>query len=125
MVKGAARELSKLIHPHAVIQVRLAGKPVPQGVLAGITNLVLLYLGIFALASVAMTSLGLDLVSACSSVAACLGNIGPGFGIVGAAKNYAHVPTAGKWLLSICMLVGRLEIYTVLVLLMPHFWKKR
>jgi len=125
LVKAAVAELSKLIHPHAVIQVRLGGKPVSQGVLAGVTSSVFLYLGIFALGSVVMACLGLDLVSAVASVAATLGNIGPGFGSVGAARNYAHVPDIGKWLLSGFMLVGRLELYTVLVLLVPRFWKMR
>ena len=79
---------------------------------------------LFAVNSLFMTLLGLDLISAISSVAACIGNIGPGLGSVGPAENYNHLPALGKWLLSLCMLVGRLEIYTVIVLFIPEFWKK-
>ena len=68
--------------------------------------------------------LGLDLVSAISSVAATLGNIGPGLGIVGPMDNYATVPQAGKWVLSLCMLLGRLELFTVLMLFVPGTWRK-
>ncbi|MEJ2025035.1 MAG: potassium transporter TrkG, partial [Deltaproteobacteria bacterium] len=63
-------------------------------------------------------------VSALSAVAACIFNIGPGLGTVGPVQNYASIPFLGKWVLTFCMLVGRLEIYTVIVLLMPEFWRK-
>ena len=71
-----------------------------------------------------MCSLGLDLVSAFSSVAACIFNVGPGLGSVGPVQNYLHMPFLGKWLLIFCMLLGRLEIYTVIVLIMPEYWRK-
>jgi trk system potassium uptake protein TrkH len=71
-----------------------------------------------------MTILGLDLVSAFSAVAATLNNVGPGLGSVGPIYNYAHIPLIGKWVLSFFMLAGRLEVYTVLILLAPSFWKK-
>jgi len=67
----------------------------------------------------------LDLVSAFAAVAATLNNIGPGLGSVGPTDNYAHIPLIGKWVLTFFMLAGRLEIYTVLVLLAPSFWKKQ
>ena len=67
-----------------------------------------------------MAGLGLDFISALSSVAASIGNIGPGFGVVGPIRNYLEIPTAGKWVLIACMLLGRLEIYTVIVLLAPE-----
>jgi trk system potassium uptake protein TrkH len=68
--------------------------------------------------------MGLDMATAFGSVAASLGNIGPGLGSVGPTDNYAHLPTAGKWFLTFLMLSGRLELYTVIILLSPSFWKK-
>jgi trk system potassium uptake protein TrkH len=71
-----------------------------------------------------MAMCGLDLVSAGASVIACLGNVGPGLGSVGPTDNFAHVPAFGKFVLSMCMLVGRLEIFTVFVLFFPSFWRR-
>jgi len=71
-----------------------------------------------------MTILGLDIVSAMASVAATLGNVGPGLGLVGPIQTYAIIPPLGKIVLTICMLLGRLEIYTVLILVVPEFWRK-
>jgi trk system potassium uptake protein TrkH len=71
-----------------------------------------------------MASLGLDLVSALASVAASIGNIGPGLALVGPSNNYLAIPLVGKWILIFCMLLGRLEVYTVVVLLMPEYWRK-
>jgi len=71
-----------------------------------------------------MAALGLDMISAFSSVAASIGNIGPGLGMVGPANNYLDVPAVGKWVLIFCMLLGRLEIYTVILLLTPEYWRR-
>ena len=71
-----------------------------------------------------MTLLGSDIVTAISAVASCIGNIGPGLHAVGPAANYGPLPALGKWCLTFCMLLGRLEIYTVIVLFVPEFWKK-
>jgi trk system potassium uptake protein TrkH len=71
-----------------------------------------------------LAAVGVDFVTALGAVAACIGNIGPGFGTVGPVENYAHIPYLGKWLLIWCMLLGRLEIYTMLILLVPEFWRK-
>jgi trk system potassium uptake protein TrkH len=71
-----------------------------------------------------MTILGLDIVSAMASVAATLGNVGPGLGLVGPVQTYAVIPPLGKIVLTLCMLLGRLEIYTVLILVIPEFWRK-
>ncbi|OPY04051.1 MAG: Trk system potassium uptake protein TrkH [Syntrophaceae bacterium PtaB.Bin038] len=75
-------------------------------------------------ATLTLTFLGVDMLTAVSGVAATIGNVGPGMGAVNALSNYAELPQAAKWVLSLCMLLGRLEIYTVLVLLVPDFWKK-
>jgi trk system potassium uptake protein TrkH len=77
-----------------------------------------------SLATFAMTMVGLDVVSALGSVAATINNIGPGLGSVGPTDNFAGVPLLGKWVLIFCMLLGRLELYTVLILLTPDFWRR-
>jgi trk system potassium uptake protein TrkH len=124
LLKQGYRELYRMIHPRAVIPVKLSGKSISTGIMEGVWGFFYLYLFLFATISLIMTLLGLDLITAISSVAACIGNIGPGLSAVGPAENYSHIPTLGKWLLSFSMLVGRLEIYTVIVLFVPEFWKK-
>jgi len=124
IIKSAYAELYRLVHPHAVITLKIDGKVVPQDVVNGIWGFSILYLFLFQIASLLMASLGLDMVSAFVSVAACIGNIGPGLGSVGPADNYNNIPFIGKWLLSFCMILGRLEIYTVMVLFIPEFWRK-
>ncbi|HEJ84060.1 MAG TPA: TrkH family potassium uptake protein, partial [Desulfobacteraceae bacterium] len=100
------------------------GRPVPADILGSIWGFFILYLSLFVTASLIMAALGLDFVSSFASVAATIGNIGPGFGLVGPVRNYLDVPLLGKWVLVLCMLLGRLEIYTVIVLLAPAYWKK-
>jgi trk system potassium uptake protein len=124
LAKHSYQEIFRIIHPHAVTTVKLAGKAVPADILSSIWGFFLLYLGIFVVSVLIMAALGLDVISAFASVAACIFNIGPGLGSVGPAQNYLHVPFLGKWVLIFCMLLGRLEIYTVLVLLIPEYWRK-
>ncbi len=83
-----------------------------------------LYIGLFAVCTVLLAGMDVDLLTAISAVASSIGNIGPGLGMVGPTENYALIPYWGKWLLVWCMLLGRLEIYTVLILLVPEFWRK-
>lgn len=124
LIKHVYQQVFQIIHPHAVTTVKLGGKPVPQDVLSSIWGFSILYLGLFLIATLIVAALGLDLVSALASVAASIGNIGPGLGMVGPASNYLEVPVIGKWVLVLCMLLGRLEIYTVVVLLVPEYWRK-
>jgi trk system potassium uptake protein TrkH len=124
LIKEAARELYRLVHPHAVAPVKLAGKVLSQDTLNGIRALFFLYIGIFLLASLAVSLLGADIITSVSAVATTLGNTGPGLGEVGPLDNFAHLPAASKWILTACMLFGRLEIYTLLVLIYPEFWRK-
>jgi trk system potassium uptake protein TrkH len=124
LAKHTYYEIFRIIHPHAITSVKLGGRPVPADVLSSIWGFFLLFLGVFIVAALIMASLGLDLISAFASVAASLGNIGPGLGLVGPTKNYMAIPFVGKWVLIFCMLLGRLEIYTVIVLLMPEYWRK-
>ncbi|MFH1240901.1 MAG: TrkH family potassium uptake protein [Pseudomonadota bacterium] len=124
LVRHSYQQLFQIVHPHAVTTVKLGGRPVSQDVLSSVWGFFILYLGLFMVATLVMAGLGLDMVSAIGSVAATIGNIGPGLGIVGPAEHYLFIPPIGKWVLVFCMLLGRLEIYTVFVLLTPEFWKK-
>lgn len=124
LIKHSYQQIFHIIHPHAVTTVKLGGRPVPQDILNGIWGFFILYLGLFIVATLIMAALGLDMVSALSSVAASIGNIGPGLGIVGPVKNYLSIPVFGKWILIFCMVLGRLEIYTVIVFLVPEYWRK-
>ncbi|HKK99769.1 MAG TPA: potassium transporter TrkG [Desulfotignum sp.] len=121
--KFAYRELFRLIHPRNVRHVKLNRMKVSEDVLRSIMGFLALYLFLFVAASAVMAAMGLDLVTASGAVASCLGNIGPGFGTVGPAENFAHLPAMAKWVLAWCMLLGRLEIYTVIILVVPEFWK--
>ncbi len=124
LIKHGYQEIFRIIHPHAVTVVKLGGKPIPQDILRGIWGFFILFIGLFIVATLAMAALGLDMISSFAAVAASIGNIGPGLGLVGPVKNYLAVPVAGKWILIFCMLLGRLEIYTVIALLTPEFWRK-
>jgi len=124
LAKHAYQEIFRIIHPHAVTTIKLGSQPVPAEVMSSIWGFLILYLGIFVASALIMASLGLDLISAFSSVAACIFNVGPGLGLVGPVQNYLAVPLFGKWVLIFCMLLGRLEIYTVIVLLIPEYWRK-
>jgi trk system potassium uptake protein TrkH len=124
LVKHGFKEVFRIIHPHAVTSVKLGGKPVSSEILSSIWGFFILYLALFVAATLAMSALGLDLISSFASVAACIFNVGPGLGLVGPMHNYTGIPLIGKWILIFCMLLGRLEIYTVIVLLMPEYWRK-
>jgi trk system potassium uptake protein TrkH len=124
LLKHSYKQLFSLIHPRAVTQVKLGGRPVSDEVLHSIWGYFMLYLGLFILCSFLLAAMGVDVVTSFAAVAASIGNIGPGLGLVGPTDNYAHIPVLGKWLLILCMLLGRLEIYTVLILFVPEFWRK-
>ena len=124
MLKNSTQELKRMIHPNAVIPVRLNKIAVNESVVTNVLAFIAFY-GIIAVISMAIMSvLGNDFDTSVGAVAATLGNIGPGIGGVGPALNYAEIHVAGKWYLSFLMLVGRLELFTVLVLFSPMFWRK-
>lgn len=124
LLKHGYHEIFRIIHPHATTVVKLGDTPIPQSILRSIWGFFTLYMGLFGIATLLMSLLGLDVISSISSVATCIGNVGPGLGSVGPTDNYSEVPFLGKWILIFCMLLGRLEIFTVIVLLTPGFWKK-
>lgn len=122
--KYCYRELFKIIHPRSISHVKINSVVIPDPVLRSIMGFLSLYMALFVLSSLVLAGMGVDMVTAFGAVAACIGNIGPGFGSVGPAENFAHLPIMGKWLLAWCMLLGRLEIYTMIILFVPEFWKK-
>ncbi len=122
--KYCYKELFTLIHPRAVSHVKIGGKSVSEEIMRSVLGFLALYIGLFALCSVLLAGTGVDFITSISAVAASIGNIGPGFGLVGPVGNYAEIPITGKWILIWCMLLGRLEIFTVIILLVPEFWRK-
>jgi len=124
LIKQSGAEIKRLIFPHAVLPVRVNDRVVPSEVLTHVLGFFFFFIGIFAIVTCIMATLGLDLISAAGCTIATMGNIGPGLGSVGPVDNYAHIATAGKFILAFCMLLGRLEIYTVLILFSPSYWKK-
>lgn len=121
LYKQVKREMMRLVHPNAQMPIKLGGKPVSNHVIDAVWGFFSLYVLCFVLLSLAMSATGLDLVTAFSAVAASLNNLGPGLGEV--AANYAGVSDAGKWILSFTMLLGRLELFTLLILVTPTFWR--
>ena len=124
LIKQSGAEIKRLIFPHAVLPVRVNDRVVPSEVLTHVLGFFFFFIGIFAIVTCIMTILGLDLITAAGCTIATMGNIGPGLGDVGPLDNYAHIATAGKFVLTFCMLLGRLELYTVLILFSPNYWKK-
>ncbi|NIR45578.1 MAG: TrkH family potassium uptake protein [Gemmatimonadetes bacterium] len=123
-LKQGTVELRKHLHPRAVIVTRVGGRVVPDAVMLNILGFMLLFVFSFVLGALALTAFGVDMVTAAGAAAAAIGNIGPGLASVGPTGNYAWMPGLGKLVLSLLMLLGRLEIYTVLVLFQPEFWKR-
>jgi len=123
LIKNSALELKRLIHRNAVLPVRLNKKTIDPQIITNVLAFVVLYMMLLAGSTIVMSAMGYDLDSSLGAVAATLGNIGPGIGAVGPVENYAHMPVFGKWFLSFLMLVGRLELFTVLILFSPAFWK--
>ena len=124
MLKNSFLEFKKTLHPNAIIPVRYDGKAVSQTIVFNILSFFVIYMLIFVIASVILTLLGLDFVSALGAAASSLGNIGPAIGSVSPVNNFAHLSTGAKWFCSLLMLIGRLELFTVLILFTPFFWRK-
>jgi trk system potassium uptake protein len=124
LVKNTRLELKRLIHPMAIIPVRINGQNIPTEIIQNFLAFFLLYMLIMVAGSTIMTAFGLDFDSAIGASIATLGNIGPAIGKLGPVENYAEVPLGAKWALSFFMLLGRLELFTVLLLFSPSFWKR-
>lgn len=124
LFKQSANELRYLIHPRGVFPTRVAARTLKKDVLYPIVTFFYLYVAILIVTILVVSSAGTDLLSAIATALATVGNIGPGFGTVGPAGDYSHYPTGVKLFLSLAMLAGRLELYSVVVLLTPAFWRK-
>ena len=122
LLKQGVREMMRLIHPNAVILVKIGRKPVPDSVIDAVWGFFAIYVAVFVIMMLLLMASGLDQITAFSAVAATLNNLGPGLGSV--AENYSGVNDFSKWVLSFGMILGRLEIFTLLVLLTPAFWRK-
>lgn len=124
MAKTALREIKVMIQPRIIAPIKIAKGIIEEKQIANIIGFVMLFLICFVVFSLAMSFLVEDFTTAITSVAATMCNIGPGLSGVGATENYAWTPLLGKWILVLCMLLGRLEIYTVFIALAPVSWKK-
>jgi len=124
LIKNSVVELKRLIHPRAVIPVRFNQSTVSTDIISNILAFFLFYIFIFVTGTLIMSLIGMDFLSAMGATATSLGNVGPGIGTVGPTLNFSNVPDIGKWVLSFFMLMGRLELFTVLILFSPAFWQK-
>ncbi|NLK81838.1 MAG: TrkH family potassium uptake protein [Bacteroidales bacterium] len=123
LTKHSFLELRRLIHPNAIIPVRLNKKVVPEKTITNVLAFIIIYIVIYMFGVILMSALGYDLETSLGAVVATLGNVGSGIGAVGPFNNYAFLTTAAKWILSFFMLCGRLELFTILILFSPAFWK--
>jgi len=118
-------QMRRLLRPHGVFIAYYNRKPIPESVEESVMSFFFLFMMLFALLACGLGMLGLDFITATSGAATAIANVGPGLGpMIGPAGNFALLPDAAKWLLSLGMLLGRLEIFTVLVLLAPSFWRE-
>ena len=124
LIKNSFYELRRLLHPSAVIPVRYNRRAVSSQIITNILAFFMTYIIIFFISTILFTLIEPDLEAAIGAVASSLGNIGPSFGNLGPASTFSHISNGGKWFLSFLMLLGRLELFTILVLLSPAFWKK-
>lgn len=124
LYKQVYRELLRAMHPSAIWPVRIRGAVVSQNVLTGVMAFGFIYMVSIVSLTLLMSATGLDIVTAFSSVVACLNNTGPGLNLVGPATTYAVLNDFQTWICTFAMLLGRLEIFTLLVVLMPAFWRK-
>ncbi|MDZ7661391.1 TrkH family potassium uptake protein [Thiohalophilus sp.] len=122
LIKQGSREIMRIIHPNAVIPIKIGGKPVSPRIIDSIWGFFSAYVAVFAIMLLILMMTGLDQITAFSAVAATMNNLGPGLGEVG--SNYASLSDSAKWILCFAMLLGRLEIFTLLVLLTPAFWRR-
>ena len=124
LFKQSYQELFRLIHPRSVTHVKMGKTVVKEDVISGVEGFFALWLGLLVLAAFVVAATGVDVVTSFAAALACIGNIGPGIGGVGPTDNFAWLPDTAKWVLTFCMVLGRLEIYTVIILFVPEFWRK-
>ncbi len=120
--KQGIREIKRLIHPSAIFIIKIGNKPIPERIIEAVWGFFATYIVVFALLLLALMATELDQVTAFSALAACMNNLGPGLGKV--SQHYGNINDIAKWILCIAMLLGRLEIFTLLVLFTPTFWRR-
>ena len=124
MIKSGLLEFKKALHPNAIIQTRYIGKVVNQEIIGNILGFFIIYMVLFIIGCLVFGFLGLDFESAIGVAASSLGNVGPALGDFGPSSNFNELPVFGQFWSSFLMLLGRLELFTVLILLTPFFWSK-
>lgn len=124
LLKFANNEIKRLLHPNALIAVKVGKQLIDRKILVNVAGFFIIYIIIAIFSVFFLSSFGVDFTTSIGSVSATLNNVGPGIGMVGPTENYAHLPELVKWYLSLLMMVGRLEVYTVIILFVPAFWKK-
>tara|TARA_Y100001970_G_scaffold35695_1_gene44110 strand:- start:4465 stop:5922 length:1458 start_codon:yes stop_codon:yes gene_type:complete len=123
LLKNSYIEIKKQLHQSGVFTLKFNNRKVPNEVVSNILAFTMLYVVIFSFGSIIMSLMGIDFMTAIGSVAATLGNVGPGIGEVGPSSTYNSMPEAGKWFLSLLMFIGRLELFTFLMIITPIFWR--
>jgi trk system potassium uptake protein TrkH len=124
LMKNGFLEFKRKLHPNAVIPVHLNGHGVPPHIIYNLLAFVFFYLSTFVIGSIVVTFLGVDFMEAVSAVATSVGNVGPGIASIGPSSNFYHLPDSSKWVLSVLMLMGRLELFTIAILFTPYFWRR-
>ena len=125
MIKNGIIEFRRTLHPNAILPVRYNTKAVQQPIVFNILAFFILYMLSFIVGVLVFSWLGLDFQTALGGAASSLGNVGPALGDLGPTENYANLPAAAKWWSTLLMLIGRLELFTVLILFTPFFWRNR
>lgn len=124
LIKQTGREFLKLLHPAAVNPLKIGGRVVPDNIVFSVLSFIFLYFMSVVILTFALVISGLDFVSAFSGIIACINNAGPGLGVLGPASNYGILNDFQTWICTLAMLIGRLEIVTVLIIFTPHFWRR-
>ncbi len=124
LIKNTRNELYRCLHPSAILSVRVNGRVIPSDIVNKVIAFLCIYVMVIAVGGIMLTALDVPLVDAFFSSFSCVSNTGLGSGVTGYGENYTAVPDAGKWILSLLMLIGRLELFTVLILFTPSFWRK-
>jgi trk system potassium uptake protein TrkH len=124
LFKTSVREMVHLLRPRAIMHVKLSGKPVSEDIITNTLGFIVIHLGLFGIFSLILTVFGTEVITSFSAVASMMNNIGPALADVGATRNYSEIAYPCKWVLIFCMLLGRLEIYTVILIFLPLTWKK-
>ena len=123
LVKYAALETRRMLHSRALLPVKIGKQLIQEDVVRNTLGFFLFFMSAFIISSILLSTMGLDIESSIGAAASAMGNIGPALGEFGPTDNYALMPDAGKWLLTFCMLLGRLELFTVIVLFSKTYWK--